>query len=115
MRKYTEYDVLGFDEPTGNIRILWSVKDHPAWAIIKLHRVPLLAETENWSKDKLLDHFRAEIPHAADVPEWLKEEVYLREVIVKDKTEEKEFAKAREGSLAGGAQRKPGVGTGSVR
>ena len=107
MRKYTEYDVLGFDEPTGNIRILWSVKDHPAWAIIKLHRVPLLAETENWSKEKLLDYFRDEIPHAADVPEWLKEEVYLREEIVKDKVEAHEFSKASAGIKPGAAQRKP--------
>ena len=87
MRKYTEYDVLGFDEPTGFIRILWSVKDHPAWAIIKLHTVPLQAETENWSKEVLMEHFRREVPPVADVPEWLKEEVYLREVIVKDKIE----------------------------
>lgn len=73
MRVYTEYKVLEFTEHDGLATVEWSVKGKPAQRIILRHHVPPQAESENWTEEQLVDHWRRTVPDVPRCPPWIVE------------------------------------------
>ena len=71
MKCYTEYEVLDYNEVTGQARVAWYERGRRDHALIEYHDVPLEAELENWSREQLVNFWRKDVRDIPDTPPWL--------------------------------------------
>lgn len=84
-QNYNEMRVVGYDEGQGSLDLVWYDADggpvRKQTILRRSHMIPMEAETGNWTREQLKQHFLLEVEDVADVPNWAKDEGDSSEVI----------------------------------
>jgi hypothetical protein len=74
---YNQFRINSYDEATGQVTLIWYDDQSPIGGQTILergHKIPLEAETNNWTRTQLLAWWVNEVEDIADISQWMKDE-----------------------------------------